>query len=92
MMIYSPITAKYNLRKLIKLITFRRLYDITYSPMGSHGEHATSLYYNGNPSLELVVRSSREIRIPEPRCLEIIRQVERVCEQRLPVIHRLTEA
>lgn len=65
-------------------------YDITYSPSGSHGEHATSLYYNGNPPLGLVVRAGKEIRISEQRCLEIITQVEQVCRKRLPVINSLT--
>ena len=64
-------------------------YDITYSPAGSHGEHATSLFYNGNPGLDLVLKAGTGIRIPESRCLEIIQTVERICAERLPVIHRL---
>lgn len=64
-------------------------YDITYSPAGSHGEHATSLFYNGNPGLDLVLKAGTGIRIPESRCREIIQTVERICAERLPVIHRL---
>ena len=64
-------------------------YDITYSPAGSHGEHATSLFYNGNPGLDLVLKAGTGIRIPESRCREIIQTVERICTERLPVIHRL---
>ena len=64
-------------------------YDITYSPAGSHGEHATSLFYNGNPGLDLVLKAGTGIRLPESRCLDIIQTVERICAERLPVIHRL---
>ena len=66
-------------------------YDITYSPAGSHGEHATSLYFNGNPDLSLAIRAGKEIRIPEKRCLEIIEQVESNCRKYLPVINSLLQ-
>lgn len=64
-------------------------YDITYSPAGTNGEHATSLFYHGNPGLDLVLKAGTGIRIPESRCLEIIRQVQSVCEKRLPVVAKL---
>jgi len=64
-------------------------YDVTYSPAGSNGEHATSLFYNGNPGLDLVLKAGTGIRIPESRCLEIIRTVQSVCEKNLPVIAKL---
>lgn len=64
-------------------------YDITYSPAGSNGEHATSLFYNGNPGLDLVLKAGTGIRIPESRCLEIIQTVQSVCEKNLPQIARL---
>ena len=64
-------------------------YDLTYSPKGSNGEHATSLFYDGNPGLELVLKAGTGIRIPKARCLEIIQQVENVCQNRLPVIQKL---
>jgi len=66
-------------------------YDITYSPQGSNGEHATSLFYNGNPELALVIKAGTQIRIPERRCLDIIREVERVCLQNLPTCNLLTK-
>lgn len=64
-------------------------YDITYSPAGTNGEHATSLFYHGNPGLDLVLKAGTGIRIPESRCLEIVRQVQSVCEKRLPVVAKL---
>ena len=64
-------------------------YDITYSPAGTNGEHATSLFYNGNPGLNLVLKAGTGIRIPESRCQEIIQQVQSVCEKNLPVIEKL---
>ena len=64
-------------------------YDITYSPAGSNGEHATSLFYNGNPGLDLVLKAGTGIRIPRFRCLDIIEKVEAICEERFPIIHRL---
>ena len=64
-------------------------YDITYSPKGSNGEHATSLFYNGNPTLDLVLKAGTGIRIPEKRCLEIISRIEAVCSERLPIINKL---
>jgi len=65
-------------------------YDITYSPAGSNGEHATSLFYNGNPGLDLVLKAGTGIRIPKSRCLEIIHTIETICEKKLPVIQKLS--
>ena len=65
-------------------------YDITYSPLGSNGEHATSLFYNGNPDFDLVLKAGTEIRIPESTCRTIIKEVEETCEKHLPVVSRLT--
>lgn len=70
--------------------TLSPAYDITYSPEGSRGEHATSLYYNGNPNLELVLKAGTEIRIPLERCKEIIQKVESVCKKNLPQTKSLT--
>lgn len=64
-------------------------YDITYSPLGSNGEHSTSLFYNGNPGLDLVLKAGTGIHIPESKCLEIIDIVERTCEKNLPVTNKL---
>ena len=66
-------------------------YDITYSPAGSNGEHATSLFYKGNPGLDLVIKAGTQIRIPEKRCLEIVHTVEEVCQKRLPVVNLLSK-
>lgn len=65
-------------------------YDITYSPLGSNGEHATSLFYNGNPGFDLVLKAGTDIRIPESTCRTIIKEVEETCEKFLPVVSRLT--
>ena len=65
-------------------------YDITYSPLGSNGEHATSLFYNGNPGFDLVLKAGTEIRIPESTCRTIIKEVEETCEKHLPAVSRLT--
>ena len=65
-------------------------YDITYSPAGSNGQHATSLFYNGNPGLDLVMKAGTGIRIPRSRCMEIIETVEEVCKKRLPSMNKLT--
>jgi serine/threonine-protein kinase HipA len=65
-------------------------YDITYSPLGSNGEHATSLFYNGNPGLDVVLKAGMGIRIPESTCRAIIKEVEDTCEKNLPVVSRLT--
>lgn len=64
-------------------------YDITYSPQGSNGEHATSLYYQGNPEIDDVLKAGTGIRIPQERCLEIIRTVEETCSKSLPVVNKL---
>ena len=65
-------------------------YDLTYSPAGTRGEHATSLFYKGNPGLDDVMKAGMGIRIPENRCLQIIKETEEACESELPVIQRLT--
>lgn len=62
-------------------------YDITYSPTGSNGQHATSLFYDGNPGRDLVLKAGTRIRIPKNRCEEIIDQVETICSERLTRFH-----
>lgn len=54
-------------------------YDITYSPEGTRGEHATSVRYSGNPSLEDIISAGTGIRISRKRCIEIIEETESVC-------------
>ena len=65
-------------------------YDITYSPQGSKGEHASSLFFNGNPGLQDVLKAGTGIRIPSARCLEIIHEVEKACLKNLPVVNKLS--
>ena len=64
-------------------------YDITYSPEGSNGQHATSLFYDGNPAKDLVIKAGTRIRIPEVTCEAIIDKVETVCSENLPLVIRL---
>ena len=64
-------------------------YDITYSPEGSNGQHATSLFYDGNPAKDLVIKAGTRIRIPKATCEAIIDTVESVCSENLPHVIRL---
>lgn len=64
-------------------------YDITYSPEGSNGQHATSLFYDGNPAKDLVIKAGTRIRIPKATCEAIIDTVETVCSENLPHVVRL---
>ena len=64
-------------------------YDITYSPEGSNGQHATSLFYDGNPAKDLVIKAGTRIRIPKATCEAIIDKVETVCGENLPHVIRL---
>ncbi|MBQ9888308.1 MAG: hypothetical protein IJM41_03570 [Bacteroidales bacterium] len=50
----------------------------------------TSLFYDGNPGLDLVLKAGVGIRIPLERCKEIVRTVESVCGRNLPQIRRLS--
>lgn len=50
-------------------------YDITYSPVGTNGEHATSVKYAGNPSGEDMISAGTGIRIPRKKCIEIIDEI-----------------
>ena len=65
--------------------TLAPAYDITYSPKGSNGQHATSLYFSGNPTREEVIKAGMQIRIPKNTCEEIIDTVQIICQQKLPV-------
>ena len=64
-------------------------YDITYSPEGSNGQHATSLFYDGNPARDLVIKAGTQIRIPKSTCEAIIEKVETICSENLPCAVRL---
>ena len=58
-------------------------YDITYSPEGTRGGHATSVRYSGNPSLEDIISAGTGIHISRKRCIEIIDEIESVCNAEL---------
>ena len=60
-------------------------YDITYSPEGTKGEHATSVRYSGNPNLEDIISAGTGIRISRKRCIEIINEIESVCNAELDI-------
>ena len=64
-------------------------YDITYSPEGWNGQHATSLFYDGNPGKDLVIKAGTKIRILKSTCESIIEKVESVCAENLPHIVKL---
>lgn len=64
-------------------------YDLTYCPHGSNGEHATSVYWLGNPDASQVIKAGSGIRIPEARCREIIDEVQSVCAKNLDKTVRL---
>ena len=65
--------------------TLAPAYDLTYSPEGSRGEHATSVRYSGNPSLEDIISAGTGIRISRKRCIEIIEEIESVCNAELDI-------
>lgn len=56
-------------------------YDLTYSPTGFHGEHATSVNYHGKPSLSDLLLVGEGIRIPRAKAMEMISHVETACRQ-----------
>lgn len=47
-------------------------YDLTLSREGYNGEHATSVNYNGNPTIEDMLVVGESIRIPRKKGMEII--------------------
>lgn len=65
--------------------TLAPAYDITYSPDGTRGEHATSVKYSGNPNLEDIISAGTGIRISRKRCIEIVEEIESVCNAELDV-------
>ena len=69
--------------------TLAPAYDITYSPEGTNGQHATSLFYEGNPSRDIVIKAVTKIRIPKSTCEASIDKVESVCRENLPHMVRI---
>lgn len=49
------------------------------------GEHATSVKYSVNPSLEEIISAGTDIRISRKRCIEIIEKIESVCNAELDI-------
>ena len=51
-------------------------YDLTYSPAGYNGEHATMVNGSGKPTINDMIIVGTTIRIPRKRCLGIIDEVK----------------
>ncbi|MCD8032441.1 MAG: type II toxin-antitoxin system HipA family toxin [Bacteroides sp.] len=56
-------------------------YDLTRSSLGYQGEHATSVNFNGLPTVEDMLVVGEGIRIPRQRGKEIIDRVRESCEE-----------
>ena len=54
-------------------------YDLTHSPEGYNGQHATSVNGSGNPLLTDFIATGERIMMRRERCLGIIREVESAC-------------
>lgn len=50
-------------------------YDLTHSPGGINGQHATSLFFDGNPSDALMIKAGVQMKIPKSRCEDIIAEI-----------------
>lgn len=59
--------------------TLAPAYDLTFSPGGYNGEHASSVNNNGNPTLEDMLAVGESIRIGREKGMEIIREVWQGC-------------
>lgn len=56
-------------------------YDLTLSPEGYNGEHATSVNGTGHPRLSDFIAVGKKIKLPEERCREIIEEVCSGCSE-----------
>lgn len=54
-------------------------YDLTLCTEGYNGEHATSVNGTGQPQLSDFIAVGTKIKLPEPRCREIIDEVHSYC-------------
>lgn len=54
-------------------------YDLTLCTEGYNGEHATSVNGTGQPRLSDFIAVGTKIKLPEPRCREIIDEVNSCC-------------
>lgn len=60
--------------------TLSPAYDLTHSPEGYNGEHATSANYNGLPTTEDMLAVGESIRIPRRKGQEIINLLTKKCK------------
>lgn len=58
-------------------------YDLTLSKDGYHGERATSVNFNGKPSIEDMIIVGESIRIPRKKGLELIQSIIDNCQELL---------
>lgn len=56
-------------------------YDLTRCSNGYHGEHATSVNYCGNPSLDDMLVVGESIRIPRDKAKKIILDISEICHE-----------
>lgn len=56
-------------------------YDLTYTPEGYNGEHATTVCGNGRPAAEDMLKAAADIRIDKTRATQIIDAIHSVCSQ-----------
>ncbi len=55
-------------------------YDLTLSPEGYNGEHATSVNGTGHPTLEDFITIGKQIKITDQRCRQLIEEVRAGCQ------------
>lgn len=56
-------------------------YDLTFSPEGYNGEHATSVNGTGQPTLEDFIAVGKQIKISDRRCRQLIEEVREGCKE-----------
>lgn len=56
-------------------------YDLTYSPEGYNGEHATSVCYNGNPTVNDIINAGKKVNITARASQQIIDEIVETCRE-----------
>ncbi len=56
-------------------------YDLTYSPAGYNGEHATRVCYNGNPTITDMVNAGKKVNIAVHTSHQIINEIVETCRE-----------
>ncbi|MCT4600381.1 MAG: type II toxin-antitoxin system HipA family toxin [Marinifilaceae bacterium] len=56
-------------------------YDLTKCEHGYNGEHATSVNFNGNPTLEDIVLVGESIKISREKCMSVIKDIANKCSK-----------